>query len=104
VKLSGGQRQRIAIARALLKDPDLLILDEATSALDTEAERIVQKALENLMHSRTSLVIAHRLSTVLKADRIIVMQDGQIIDEGPHKNLIEKCSLYKKLYNMQFQE
>lgn len=104
VKLSGGQRQRIAIARALLKDPDLLILDEATSALDTEAERIVQKALENLMHSRTSLVIAHRLSTVLKADRIIVMQDGQIIDEGPHSKLLEKCPLYKKIYNMQFQE
>jgi subfamily B ATP-binding cassette protein MsbA len=104
VKLSGGQRQRIAIARALLKDPDLLILDEATSALDTEAERIVQKALENLMHSRTSLVIAHRLSTVLKADRIIVMQNGQIIDEGPHNKLLEKCPLYKKLYNMQFQE
>ncbi|MFO7818258.1 MAG: ABC transporter transmembrane domain-containing protein, partial [Desulfovibrionales bacterium] len=89
VKLSGGQRQRIAIGRALLKDPDLLILDEATSALDTEAERIVQKALENLMHSRTSLVIAHRLSTVLKADRIIVMDNGQIINQGPHKELLE---------------
>ncbi len=104
IKLSGGQRQRIAIARALLKDPDLLILDEATSALDTEAERIVQMALENLMHSRTSLVIAHRLSTVLKADRIIVMQDGYIMDQAPHKTLLQRCSLYKKLYDMQFKE
>ena len=104
VKLSGGQRQRIAIGRALLKDPDLLILDEATSALDTEAERIVQKALENLMHSRTSLVIAHRLSTVLKADRIIVMDNGRIIDQGPHKKLLLRCRLYKKLHDMQFKE
>ncbi|MFP4167370.1 MAG: ABC transporter ATP-binding protein [Desulfonatronovibrionaceae bacterium] len=104
VKLSGGQRQRIAIARALLKDPDLLILDEATSALDTESERIVQKALENLMHSRTSLVIAHRLSTVLKADRIIVMQDGKVVDEASHEKLLERCGLYKKLYDMQFKE
>ncbi|ACV67591.1 lipid A export permease/ATP-binding protein MsbA [Desulfohalobium retbaense] len=102
VKLSGGQRQRIAIARALLKDPDLLILDEATSALDTESERIVQQALENLMQHRTSLVIAHRLSTVLKADRIIVMQDGKVIDQAPHSILIQRCYLYQRLYNMQF--
>lgn len=104
VKLSGGQRQRIAIARALLKDPDLLILDEATSALDTESERIVQQALENLMQHRTSLVIAHRLSTVLKAHRIIVMQDGRVVDQAPHNVLIERCYLYQKLYNMQFKD
>lgn len=104
VKLSGGQKQRITIARALLKNPPLLILDEATSALDTESERIVQKALENLMRERTSIVIAHRLSTVLSSDRIVVMSRGRILDQGKHEQLLEKCSLYKKLYDMQFIE
>jgi subfamily B ATP-binding cassette protein MsbA len=103
-KLSGGQKQRLTIARALLKNPPLLILDEATSALDTESERIVQKALENLMRDRTSIVIAHRLSTILSADRIVVIQDGQIVDIGSHSSLLESSSLYKKLYQMQFEQ
>jgi len=104
VKLSGGQKQRITIARALLKNPPLLILDEATSALDTESERIVQKALDNLMRERTSIVIAHRLSTVLSADRIIVMFKGKIVGEGSHAELLQTCPLYKRLYEMQFNE
>ncbi len=104
VMLSGGQKQRITIARALLKDPALLILDEATSALDTESERIVQQALENLMRDRSSIVIAHRLSTVLSADRIVVMDQGRIVDQGPHDKLLQTCSLYQKLYRMQFQD
>lgn len=104
VKLSGGEKQRLTIARALLKNPPLLILDEATSALDTESERTVQKALENLMHKRTSIVIAHRLSTVLSADRILVMDKGRIVDSGTHGELLERCGLYQKLYRMQFQD
>ncbi|WP_320172610.1 ABC transporter transmembrane domain-containing protein [Maridesulfovibrio sp.] len=104
VRLSGGQKQRLTIARALLKNPSLLILDEATSALDTEAERIVQLALENLMKDRTSIVIAHRLSTVLSADMILVMEKGRIVDRGTHRELLETSSLYQKLYNMQFQD
>lgn len=104
VKLSGGQKQRITIARALLKNPPLLILDEATSALDTESERIVQRALENLMRERTSIVIAHRLSTILSSDRIVVMHNGKIIDSGSHEQLLSSCSLYQRLYNMQFSE
>ncbi|WP_035104381.1 ABC transporter ATP-binding protein [Desulfohalovibrio reitneri] len=104
VKLSGGQKQRLTIARALLKNPPLLILDEATSALDTESERIVQKALENLMQDRTSIVIAHRLSTVLGADRIVVMQRGRVLAEGTHGDLLSTCPLYAKLYHMQFSE
>jgi subfamily B ATP-binding cassette protein MsbA len=104
VKLSGGQKQRLTIARALLKNPSLLILDEATSALDTQAERIVQMALENLMKDRTSIVIAHRLSTVLSADKIVVMQDGRILDQGPHQHLLATCSLYRQLYHMQFED
>lgn len=103
VKMSGGQKQRLTIARALLKDPQLLILDEATSALDTQAERIVQKALENLMKNRTSIVIAHRLSTVLNADTIVVMSKGEIVDKGRHADLLERCSLYQTLHRMQFQ-
>lgn len=104
VKMSGGQKQRITIARALIKNPALLILDEATSALDTQSERIVQKALDNLMKERTSIVIAHRLSTVLNADRIIVMQKGEIIGMGKHDELLKSCPLYDKLHKMQFCE
>jgi subfamily B ATP-binding cassette protein MsbA len=100
-KLSGGQRQRLSIARAVLKNPPILILDEATSALDTESERLVQDALENLMKNRTSLVIAHRLSTVKNADEICVFQQGEIIERGKHEELIEKNGAYKKLYEMQ---
>ncbi|WP_147818818.1 ABC transporter ATP-binding protein [Salidesulfovibrio onnuriiensis] len=103
-RLSGGQKQRLTIARALFKNPQLLILDEATSALDTESERIVQKALDNLMKSRTSIVIAHRLSTVINADRIVVMQQGEIVDVGSHEELLGRCELYDKLYSMQFRE
>lgn len=102
VKLSGGQKQRITIARALLKDPSLLILDEATSSLDSESERMVQGALENLMRNRTSLIIAHRLSTILESDRIIVFEDGKIVSSGKHKELLGSCELYTRLYMMQF--
>lgn len=102
VKLSGGQKQRLTIARALLKNAPLLILDEATSALDSQAERIVQKALDNLMENRTSIVIAHRLSTVLNADRIVVMENGRIVDQGPHAELLGRCELYTRLYSIQF--
>ncbi|NLV97520.1 MAG: ATP-binding cassette domain-containing protein, partial [Desulfovibrionales bacterium] len=104
VKLSGGQKQRLTIARAILKDPSLLILDEATSALDTESERMVQQALDNLMQGRTSLVIAHRLSTILSADRILVMQQGEIIAQGTNESLLATCPLYAKLHQLQFQE
>ena len=104
VKLSGGQKQRLTIARAIFKNPPLLILDEATSALDTESERIVQLALENLMQNRTSIVIAHRLSTVLTADSIVVMNDGRILAQGTHAELLQQCDLYAKLYRMQFVE
>ncbi len=102
IELSGGQRQRIAIARAVLKNPPILILDEATSALDTESEVLVQQAIERLMENRTSLVIAHRLSTVLNADKIIVLENGKIVQQGKHEELIEQKGLYQKLYNMQF--
>jgi subfamily B ATP-binding cassette protein MsbA len=102
VKLSGGQKQRLTIARAIMKNPPLLILDEATSALDTESERIVQMALENLMQDRTSIVIAHRLSTILTADCIVVMEDGRITDQGRHAALLERCETYRRLYEMQF--
>lgn len=101
VKLSGGQRQRIAVARALLKDPRILILDEATSSLDVESEAAVQKALEVLMQGRTTLVIAHRLSTVRRADRILVLSDGRIVEEGTHEQLLAAGGVYSRLYRMQ---
>ncbi|MEI6275179.1 MAG: ABC transporter ATP-binding protein [Prolixibacteraceae bacterium] len=100
-KLSGGQRQRISIARAVLKNPPILILDEATSALDTESEKLVQEALENLMVNRTSIVIAHRLSTIKKADLICVFHEGAIVERGTHDELIAKNGIYKKLHSMQ---
>jgi len=101
-KLSGGERQRLSIARALLKNPPILILDEATSSLDTESEVLVQQAIERLMKGRTSIVIAHRLSTVQRANKIIVLSDGEIVEEGTHEALLSKLGLYHKLYNMQF--
>lgn len=100
-KLSGGQKQRISIARAILKNPPILILDEATSALDTESEKLVQDALNNLMKNRTSVVIAHRLSTIVNADVIVVMNNGEIIESGNHHELIAKNNVYKKLFDMQ---
>ena len=104
VRLSGGEKQRIAIARALLKDSPILILDEATSALDSESEMMVQKALENLMKDRTTFVIAHRLSTVRKADKIIVLDNGGIAESGKHEELISRNGIYRKLHDMQFKE
>ncbi len=102
VKLSGGQKQRLTIARAIIKNPSLLILDEATSALDTQSERIVQQALENLMRNRTSIIIAHRLSTILDADRIVVMNKGEILSIGDHARLMQSCPTYQNLYRLQF--
>jgi subfamily B ATP-binding cassette protein MsbA len=100
-KLSGGQRQRLSIARAILKNPPILILDEATSALDTESERLVQEALENLMKNRTSLVIAHRLSTIKNADLICVLHKGEIVEQGTHDELMALGERYKKLHKLQ---
>ncbi len=103
VTLSGGQRQRIAIARAILRDAPILLLDEATSALDAESEMLVQKALDHLMEGRTTLVIAHRLATVLRADRILVMEDGRIVEEGTHQTLVKKDGIYASLAKLQFE-
>lgn len=100
-KLSGGQRQRLSIARAVLKNPELLILDEATSALDTESEKLVQEALNTLLKGRTSVVIAHRLSTIHNADKIIVIDQGRIAEQGTHAELMSRNGIYAKLIEMQ---
>ena len=104
VRLSGGQKQRIAIARAILKNPRVLLLDEATSALDTESEHHIQLALSQIMQNRTTLIIAHRLSTILHVDRIVVIDQGQIIGQGKHHELLQVCPLYKRLADLQFNE
>lgn len=103
-RLSGGQRQRLSIARALVKDAPILILDEATSALDSESEIEVQQAIERLMENRTTIVVAHRLSTIRNADRICVMENGQIVEQGTHNELLSKEGRYQQLYEMQFQD
>ena len=102
--LSGGERQRIAIARAILNEPKLLILDEATASLDTESEFMIQQALERLTNGRTTFAIAHRLSTIREADLILVMRDGDIVEQGTHKRLLERNGFYAELYNSQFEK
>jgi ABC-type multidrug transport system fused ATPase/permease subunit len=102
--LSVGQRQLISFARALLADPRILILDEATSSIDTQTEQIIQEALARLLHGRTAFVIAHRLSTIINADRIVVINDGRIIEQGKHQELLEKQGVYHGLYSMRFEE
>src|SRR5690606_34845264 len=103
VTLSGGQRQRVAIARAILRDAPILLLDEATSALDAESETMVQAALEELMEGRTTLVIAHRLATVLKTDRILVLDEGRIVEQGTHESMVSSGGIYARLARLQFE-
>ena len=102
LRLSGGERQRLAIARAILKNAPILVLDEATSALDSESESLVQSALQNLMAGRTVFVIAHRLSTVRRADKIVVLENGTISDIGSHEELMSRLGIYRRLYDLQF--
>jgi ABC-type multidrug transport system fused ATPase/permease subunit len=104
ITLSGGQRQRVAIARALLMDPRILILDDSTSSVDTETERLIQQALDRLMQGRTTFVIAQRLSTVRRADLILVMQDGRILEQGAHRELLEQGGLYRQIYELQLRQ
>ena len=101
MKLSGGERQRVAIARAILKNAPILVLDEATSSLDSESEALIQDALQTLMQGKTVIVIAHRLSTIMKMDRIVVIEDGRIVAEGSHRDLLTQGGLYQKLWNIQ---
>lgn len=104
IQLSGGQKRRVAIARAVLKDPRVLVLDEATSALDAESEHLVKEALDRLMRGRTTLIIAHRLSTVRDADRVLVLDGGRIVQSGPHGRLVAEDGLYRRLVERQFAE
>jgi subfamily B ATP-binding cassette protein MsbA len=104
VRISGGERQRLAIARAILKDPEILIFDEATSSLDTESEKLVQDAIERLLSHRTNFVIAHRLSTVTSADLIVVIDDGKLVEIGRHDDLLAAGSVYRRLYDLQFKD